>query len=84
MEGENDFFNIIEMLIMPAIVLLESIDTGGSQKAESAKAGFSGLDELFMLIALPAFIPFMEMANPHHGGGGGHGSGGHGGGKKKD
>ena len=63
-EGSKKEFgieNLIELLVMPAIALFESFNVGKSEKGGKVRDSFSGLESIFMFIALPFLIPFAEM-----------------------
>lgn len=58
---EQGIENIIELLVLPAVAILESLDVGGNEKAGKVRDAFAGLTEIFAFIALPFLIPFVEI-----------------------
>lgn len=63
-KSEFGIENLIELLVMPAIALFESLDFSGNENGGKVRDSFSGLENIFMFIALPILIPFMEMGKP--------------------
>lgn len=58
---EQGIENIVELLVLPAVALLESLEFGGNEKAGKVRDGFAGLTEIFAFIALPFLILFSEI-----------------------
>lgn len=57
---ENNFENIIELLIMPAVAVLEALEISGD-RAGKVRDAFAGMTEMLAFVALPFLIPFMEI-----------------------
>ena len=60
-KSEHGIENLIELLFLPAIALFESLDFGGNEKGGKVRDSFSGLENIFLFIALPFLIPFIGM-----------------------
>ena len=58
---ESGIDSLFELIVMTALVLLAGLDLGGRHESESKRSAFSGIEQLFLCITLPMFIPFMEL-----------------------